>query len=63
MLLVRRFRGSAKGRVWYSGPLLKLLDVPGRKQLEQRLVRAVERSERWAVRSQQGTRLVPSMFA
>ncbi|CAM9603690.1 unnamed protein product [Ectocarpus sp. 12 AP-2014] len=46
MLLVRRFRGSVKGRVWYSGPLLKLLDVPGRKQLEQRLVRAVERSER-----------------
>eukprot|EP00903_Cladosiphon_okamuranus_P007182 g6974.t1 len=46
MLLVRRFRGSVKGRVWYTGPLLKLLDVPGRKQLEQRLVRAVERSER-----------------
>ena len=46
MLLVRRFRGSAKGTVWYSGALLKLLDVPGRKQLEQSLVRAVERAER-----------------
>lgn len=46
MLLMRRFRGSVKGRVWYTGPLMRLLDVPGRKQLEQRLVRAVERSER-----------------
>lgn len=46
MLLVRRFRGSAKGAVWYSGPLLKLLDIPGHKQLEQILVKAVERSER-----------------
>lgn len=46
MLLVRRFRGSVKGRVWYAGPLLTLLDVPGRKRLEQRLVRTVERAER-----------------
>lgn len=46
MLLVRRFRGSVKGRVMYTGPLLRLLDVPGRQQLEQRLVKAVERSER-----------------
>lgn len=46
MLLVRRFRGSVKGRVWYAGPLLRLLDVPGLKRLGQRLVRAVERAER-----------------
>lgn len=32
--------------MWYAGALLNLLDVPGRKRLEQRLVRAVERAER-----------------
>lgn len=46
MLLVRRFRSSVKGRIAYTGKLLKLLDVPELRSLEQRLVRAVERAER-----------------
>lgn len=35
--------------MWYAGPLLRLLDVPGRKRLETRLVLAVERAERGGV--------------
>ncbi|CAM9137840.1 unnamed protein product [Choristocarpus tenellus] len=44
MLLVRRFRGSVKGTVWYAGRLLRLLGVPAIRHLEQHLVEAMEKA-------------------
>lgn len=58
MMLVRRFRSSVRGRVSYTGPLLKLVDVPGRKQLEQRLVKALERAERSGKRLEETFRVM-----
>ncbi|CAM9508042.1 unnamed protein product [Chrysoparadoxa australica] len=45
MLLVKRFRGSVKGRVKYRGALLHLLDVPSIRSLEIKLVTALSISD------------------